>query len=460
MKRVFIFSTHPLFGGCVEALLRGDEGLRIVGREKDLGKGIEQVRALEPDVIIVDSNDFEASRALAMSCVLKEGLQPLVVGLNIRDNKVFVCKGEQSTIEELKDFIETIKSDQDIQREPAPSTSLRTNTGVKDRHGRTLDYLRISVTDRCNLRCVYCMPAEGVPYKPRDAILHSEEIARMVEAAAGIGFRTIRLTGGEPLVRRNLVGLVRRLASIPGIEDVALTTNGTLLGAHANDLADAGLGRVNISMDSLQPERFRRITRVGELEAVWQGIRAAEGAGLTPLKINMVVVRGFNDDEVADFARLTLDHPWHIRFIEVMPVAGVSDWGPDLPGINERLVSAAEIQQRLRVLGPLEPDEGPRGHGPARYYRFPNSKGTVGFISPISDHFCASCNRLRLMADGHLRPCLFSDQGLSCKSALANGASLSELQSLFRQVVRIKPGQRPAIASGAVSGIAMSMIGG
>jgi cyclic pyranopterin phosphate synthase len=304
------------------------------------------------------------------------------------------------------------------------------------------------------------MPPAGVPYKSRDAILHSEEIVRMVEAAAGIGFRTIRLTGGEPLVRKNVVGLVRRLTAIPGIEQVTLTTNATLLGACASDLANAGLARVNISLDSLRPERFRRITRQGNLESVWQGIKAAAAAGLSPLKINMVVVRGFNDDEVVDFARLTLNHPWHIRFIEVMPVAGVADWGTDMPGSDERLITAAEIRQRLQMLGALLPEDGPRGNGPARYYRLPNALGTIGFINPISEHFCSTCNRMRLTADGYLRPCLFSDEGIYCKPALAQGANLSELQTLIRQASDIKPEQRSSLASDPVNGIAMSMIGG
>lgn len=459
MKQVYIFSTHPLFGECVESLLSGDEGLRIAGREKDLAKAIEQIRNLQPDVIIVDSNDFEASRALAMNCVLKEGLQPRVVGLNIRDNKFFVCKSEQGTIEELKDFLETIKTN-GVASRPSASGATDDSKVIQDRYGRTLDYLRVSVTDRCNLRCVYCMPPEGVPYKPRDAILHTEEIARMVQAAAGVGFRAIRLTGGEPLVRKNVVGLVRRLAGIPGIEQVAMTTNATLLSSCAKDLANAGLARINISLDSLRPDRFRRITRQGNLDSVWQGIQAAEAAGLTPLKINMVVIRGFNDDEVTDFARLTLEHPWHVRFIEVMPIAGASDWGPDLPGIDKRLVPIAELQERLQSLGTLAMDKGPRGNGPARYYRLPHSQGTIGFISAMSQHFCGSCNRIRLTADGYLRPCLFSDQGVYCKSALADGASLSELQSLIRQAGHIKPHGRSPQVIDSVSGIAMSAIGG
>ena len=459
MKQVYIFSTHPLFGECVETLLSGDEGVRIVGREKDLAQAIEQIRGLAPDVIIVDSNDFEASRALAMSYALKEGLPPRVVGLNVRDNKFFICKSEQGTIVELKDFIEKIKTNGAASL-PSTPDPVDASQIVTDRFGRTLDYLRVSVTDRCNLRCVYCMPPAGVLPKPRDAILHSEEIARMVQAAAGIGFRTIRLTGGEPLVRKDMLGLVRRLTTIPGIEQITMTTNATLLGSYAKDLEKAGLTRVNISLDSLRPERFRRITRQGNLETVWQGIQAAEAAGLAPLKINMVVVRGFNDDEVVDFARLTLEHPWHVRFIEVMPVAGVSDWGTDMPDMDKRLIPAAEIRQRIQTFGTLSVDAGPRGNGPARYYRLPHAQGTLGFISPISEHFCNSCNRMRLTADGHLRPCLFSDDGVHCKPALADGASLSDLQSLIRQASAMKPKRRSRLSGEPVNEIGMSLIGG
>jgi len=457
MKRVYILSNHPLFGKCIETLLGKEAPIQIVGHQKDPDLAMEHIRALQPDVVIVDSNESEANRGKIIVQVMKEGLKTRVVGLSLRDNSALVCHGEQKTVEALDDFVGMIVSGNDVAKElSSPSPSITT----QDRWGRTLDYLRISVTDRCNLRCVYCMPPEGVPAKPREAILHSEEIARVVEAAAGIGFRSIRITGGEPLLRKNIVGLVRRIATIPGIDEVTMTTNATLLSAFARDLADAGLKRVNISLDSLRPERFRRITRMGNLESARQGIAAVEAAGLTPLKINMVVIQGFNDDEVPEMARLTLDHPWHVRFIEVMPIAGVSDWGADWPGGNARLITAGEIQQRLQTLGTLAPDGGPRGHGPARYYRLPNAQGTIGFISPISEHHCASCNRLRLTADGYLRSCLFADQGVYCKAALADGASLSTLQSLIRRAAESKPPQRPSYAEIAVRGAAMSLIGG
>ena len=331
---------------------------------------------------------------------------------------------------------------------------------ITDRYGRSLDYLRVSVTDRCNLRCIYCMPAAGVPARPHAEILRLEEIARLVEAAAGMGLRKIRLTGGEPLVRKGIVSLVEMLASTPGILEVAMTTNGVLLETHAAALARAGLRRVNISLDTLRPERFRRITRLGDLDDVWRGIRAAEAPGLAPLKINAVIVRGVNDDELVDFATLTVDQPWHIRFIEVMPLAGELDWGPGLPLADERLITAAEMRQRLEKLGPLLPDPGPGGHGPARYYRLPGAQGTLGFISAMSDHFCASCNRLRLTADGWLRGCLFSDEGVAIKHALENGSSQAEIQAVIGEAIARKPERHPDAFEASVAGRAMSLIGG
>ncbi len=462
MKRVFIFSSHPLFVRCIETLLRKEGGLDVVGHEKELCRAIEQIGALQPDVVIVDSDEPEASRGTIMLRVMKEGLRTRVVALGLADNNILICQGEQRTVEELDDFIRTITG---ISGFPTsmpvdPVEASQTGKRTQDRFGRTLDYLRVSITDRCNLRCVHCMPPEGPPAKPREAILHSEEIARVVEAAASMGFRAVRLTGGEPLVRKGVVGLVRRLAAIPGIEQVAMTTNATLLSPCARDLAAAGLKRVNISLDSLQPERFRRITRSGSLKTVWQGIKAAEAAGLSPLKINTVVIRGFNDDEVEDFARLTLEHPWHVRFLEVMPMAGVAEWGEGWPAANQRLVTIGEITQRLQRLGTLEPDEGPGGCGPARYFRLPHAHGTVGFISPVSERFCESCNRMHLTADGYLRPCLFSDQGVYCKPALSDGVSLTELESLIRRAANSKPESCPSFAGIGIRGHAMSIIGG
>ncbi len=304
------------------------------------------------------------------------------------------------------------------------------------------------------------MPAEGVPPKLHSDVLSFEQIARFVTAAADMGFRKIRLTGGEPLVRKGILALVAMLASTPGVDEVAMTTNGILLASNAAPLAAAGLQRINISLDTQRADRFRSITRLGHLDAVWQGIQAAEAAGLTPLKINVVVIRGVNDDELCEFAALTREHLWHVRFIEVMPLEGVGDWGPGMPPSGERTMTAAEMRSRLEKLEPLLPDPGPRGHGPARYYRWPGAQGTVGFISPLSEHFCGSCNRLRLTADGWLRGCLFSDVGIHVKPALDAGADVAELQALIRQAIDTKPEKRPAAIETRVAGPAMSMIGG
>ena len=225
-------------------------------------------------------------------------------------------------------------------------------------------------------------------------------------------------------------------------------------------LAAAGLVRVNISLDSLRPERFARISRLGDLAAVWRGIAAAEAAGLSPLKINVVVVRGLNDDELLNIASLTYQHTWHVRFIECMPLDGVGDWGLGMPAANARLVSVAEMRRRLAELGPLEPAAGPAGHGPARYFRLPRAQGTLGFISAVSDHFCAGCNRLRLTADGWLRTCLYTDAGVHLKPALDAGAGQAELQGLIRQAIALKPAQRPLHPSSSIDGEAMSAIGG
>jgi cyclic pyranopterin phosphate synthase len=247
-----------------------------------------------------------------------------------------------------------------------------------DRYQRTIDYLRISVTDRCNFRCVYCMPADGVAWKSHEEILTYEEITEFTRVAASLGIRRVRITGGEPLVRRNLASLVHSIAAIPEIDDIALTTNATLLEAQAYGLADAGLKRVNVSLDTLDAEKFARITRGGTLDQVWRGIQAAEGAGLAPIKVNAVVVRGVNDNELLDLARLTLDHAWQVRFIEFMPVANGQDWGEGFPIAGERYLSIAEMRKVLEPLQ-LEPSNDAKGNGPARIYHVPGGKGSIGF---------------------------------------------------------------------------------
>jgi cyclic pyranopterin phosphate synthase len=303
-----------------------------------------------------------------------------------------------------------------------------------DSYARPINYLRVSVTDLCNLRCVYCMPKEGVAKLAHEEILRYEEITRIVWLAVDLGIIHVRLTGGEPLVRPGIVNLVKQLGTIPGLDDLSMTTNGILLDRYAKSLAQAGLDRVNISLDTLQPERFRRITRRGELEDVLAGRRAALEAGLRPVKINTVVVRGMNDDEVVDMARLTLQPDWHIRFIEVMPLGERSYWADD------GVVSSAEVRERIETeLGPLAPVGGENGAGPARYYRLPGAQGTIGFISPISEHFCHACNRLRLTSDGRLLPCLLSDVALDLRAPLRAGAGDEELRHLLLEAIGAKP---------------------
>ena len=304
----------------------------------------------------------------------------------------------------------------------------------RDSYERPIQYLRVSVTDRCNLRCVYCMPEEGISQLAHDDILRYEEIVRIVRLAVEMGFVHVRLTGGEPLVRKGIVELVAALARIPGLDDLSMTTNGILLARYAEPLARAGLRRVNISLDTLRPERFRRVTRWGRLEDVLEGRRAALAVGLSPVKINTVVVRGLNDDEVVDLAQRTLETDWHVRFIEVMPLGEGVHWSGD------GVVPSAEIRARVEAaLGMLTPVRGKAGAGPARYYRLPGAKGTLGFISPVTEHFCHACNRLRLTSDGRLLPCLLSDLAIDLRNPLRAGASDDQLRAILRRAIVIKP---------------------
>lgn len=308
---------------------------------------------------------------------------------------------------------------------------------ILDSSARPINYLRVSVTDRCNLRCVYCMPPQGIPLLAHQDILTFEEIERIVRLAAGMGIHKVRLTGGEPLVRQPLADLVRMIAAVPEIDDISMTTNAHLLVRYAAELAAAGLNRVNVSLDSLRPDRFKVLTRVGDLESALEGIRAAKDAGLTPIKINMVVLRGFNDDEVVDFARMTVDSESHVRFIEIMPLGENELWAED------GFISMQEVRERIEAeLGCLEQvgrSEPVVGNGPARYWRLPESAGTIGFISPISDHFCAGCNRLRLTADGRLRPCLLSDEEIDLRGPLRQGITDDQLRELVTSAVVHKP---------------------
>ncbi len=304
---------------------------------------------------------------------------------------------------------------------------------MKDSDNRIIDYLRISVIDRCNQRCKYCMPEGGVDLIDRKEILSYEEILTFVRVAVGSGIRKIRITGGEPLLRRDIVGFIEQLASIEGIEDLSLTTNGVLLAEMAEDMRRAGLKRINISLDSLNPQKYRRITRGGDLRQVKEGISRAIDAGFTPVKINVVGIRGFNDDELADMAAMTINEPIHVRFIEFMPVGERFFW------THERHLPIPEIKDLIKERYRLIRQEETIGSGPAEGFSIEGAKGVIGFISPISSRFCARCNRLRLTADGHLRACLFSDQEVDVKSSLRCGAHECEIQERIKRVILQKP---------------------
>lgn len=302
-----------------------------------------------------------------------------------------------------------------------------------DTFNRPITYLRISVTDRCNLRCVYCMPESGLPWIPKPDILTYEEIARIVEAGAWVGLRSVRLTGGEPLLRRDLVRLVDMLARIPGIDDISLSTNGLLLAERATELRDAGLRRVNISLDTLREDRFFTLARRNGLDRVIAGIDAAIDAGLKPIKLNCVVMRGQNDDELVEFAELTRKREIYVRFIELMPVAENLEMQPNA------YISAADILKGLGEVEALMPVAGPGGNGPARYFAFAKALGAVGVISPLSHDYCERCNRVRLSADGRLRLCLFGDHHIDLRTPVRSDASREEIAAIFSGAMLIKP---------------------
>jgi len=306
-----------------------------------------------------------------------------------------------------------------------------------DRYDRNIDYLRVSITDRCNLRCTYCMPKEGLSLMGHDDILRYEEILRVIRIAAGQGIRKVRITGGEPLVRRGVTEFIASLGTIPELKDVSLTTNGILLEACAEGLFAAGIRRINISLDSLKADRYAAITRGGDIQAVLKGIRKVRELGFSPIKINIVAIKGVNDDEILDFARLTLDNPFQLRFIELMPLgrAGIES--------NGRYLSNSVVMERIAKLGPLEQIDGEanKGAGPARLYRLAGGVGRIGFISPVSRHFCGTCNRLRLTADGHLRACLLSDEETDLKGPLREGGSDARIAELIREAIAGKPKQ-------------------
>jgi cyclic pyranopterin phosphate synthase len=326
---------------------------------------------------------------------------------------------------------------------------------MQDNFGRRIEYLRISVTDKCNLRCVYCMPEHGLPWLKHDQILTYEEIAEIVRVMAGMGLQSVRLTGGEPLVRRDLPQLVHLLKEIDGINDIALSTNAVLLAEQAEALRVAGVNRVNISLDSLREDRVAAVARrAGYYQRILEGIAAAERVGFEPLKINVVLMRGRNDDEIEDFARITQQRPWHVRFIEVMPV------GDNLDISAQEYVSAVEILQRLEGIAQLQPVHGPHGNGPATYFQFAGARGTIGVITPMSHNYCDRCNRMRLTADGQLRPCLFGDIQTNLRDALRRG---QPLEPLITHTLAVKP-ERHYLIQGSATGSgglrALSQVGG
>jgi cyclic pyranopterin phosphate synthase len=302
-----------------------------------------------------------------------------------------------------------------------------------DRFGRKIHYLRISLTDHCNLRCVYCMPEE-ITFRPPAGMMQDDEVLQLTRLFADLGFDKIRLTGGEPTVRAHIVEIVRGMAATPGVRSVSMTTNGVLLTKLSRPLADAGLERVNISVDTLNPGKFKRLTRWGDIEDVWEGILAAEAAGLTPVKLNAVVVRGYNEEEVVDLALLTREHPWQMRFIEMMPFGGATDLQ------TRQMVSTQEIQERIeQALGPLEHIHNGELDGEARLYRIPHAQGDIGFISSVSAPFCADCTRARLTPDGILRMCLLREYEVDLLTPLRAGASREDLRKMVLDAIWNKP---------------------
>jgi cyclic pyranopterin phosphate synthase len=323
---------------------------------------------------------------------------------------------------------------------------------LRDSFGRSIEYLRISVTDRCNFRCLYCMPAAGLEWLPKTDILSYEEIAQVVSELAPLGLRRLRITGGEPTVRPQLELLIGMLRSIPGIEDISLSTNGVRLPELARSFRQAGLDRVNMSADSLRPDRIRGISRRPTDFDPIAAAMAAANAGLSPIKINVVVMRGINDDELCDFARLSIEHEWHVRFIELMPVGEMRELTWDY------VVPSDEVLRRLEEIAQLEPVAGPaRGNGPARYFRFDHARGTIGVITPMSQTYCGSCNRVRLTADGRLRTCLFGDNEVDLRSPLREGLPL---EPFFRSALSSKPKEHHLLQM-QVGGLrALSQVGG
>ncbi len=304
-----------------------------------------------------------------------------------------------------------------------------------DRFGRRINYLRVSVTDRCNLRCLYCSQRDRFSWLPPEEILSYEELFEVIQTAVTLGFTRLRLTGGEPLLRKGLISFIARLSNLSGLKDLTMTTNGTLLSEQAQELKKAGLRRINISLDTLDPQKFEKITGRPYLSKVLEGIEAALRVGFSPVKINVVVMRGINDDELLDLAGLAKDLPLEVRFIEFMPVGEGTFWN------EERLLDQDEMKRRLAPLGRLSPVDS-TGAGPATTYVFPGAKGKIGFIGAMTHHFCQKCNRLRLTPEGRLRPCLFSDEEVDLKGLLRRPHTLEEVKETIKKAVFLKPATR------------------
>jgi GTP 3',8-cyclase len=327
-------------------------------------------------------------------------------------------------------------------------------TGPRDSFGRTMNYLRISLTDRCNFRCMYCMPAVGMQFQQRDELLTDDELVRLVGLFAKAGVTKLRLTGGEPTIRPHLTELIRAFKSFPGINEIAMTTNALLLSRKAQEFSDAGLDRINVSIDTLDPVKFRFMTRGGRFDMVWEGIEAADRAGLGPIKLNSVVLRGHNEHEVHELAKLTIDRPWQVRFLEIMPMEGVG------MVYEEGLVTSAETRAELEAhFGPLEELPAPPAD-PARLWKIPGAKGTIGFISPMSEPFCETCNRIRLTADGNLRLCLLHGDEVNLRDMVRGGASDADITVAMLGGIWRKPWGHQAHERDVHTVRGMSQIGG
>lgn len=324
-----------------------------------------------------------------------------------------------------------------------------------DKSKRVINYLRLSVTDRCNLRCTYCMPEDGIEFVPHDEILTYEEMVHLVRLSVHSGIRKVRLTGGEPLVRKGFIGFLESLCRIQGLKEVTLTTNGVLLKEFAAAIKACGICRINVSLDTLKAERFFQITGRDFFNRVWEGIEEAEQVGFNPIKLNVVAMKGINDDEILDFARLTRRRPYHVRFIEFMPVGQNNCWS------SEKFISTEEIQRQIKSLGVLRPLRPDPFDGPAQRFVLDGGKGEIGFIGALSNHFCTVCNRLRLTAEGHIRSCLFSEQEIDIRAPLRRGKDDEYLLGLIRLAIKNKPKDHGVLGQGPRKCVRqMSSIGG